>query len=66
MNSKIWIIVIGLFASSILVNVFSIYLRYQELKFAEENNRRVHEENMMIVDSIAKQLKMIEDASRND
>lgn len=67
MNSKYWVIVVFvLFAMSIAVNFYAIYLRHEQIRMEEEHIQKVHEENMLIINSITKQLKMIEDATKND
>lgn len=67
MNSKYWVIVVFvLFAMSIAVDFYAIYLRHEQIRMEEEHIQKVHEENMLIINSITKQLKMIEDATKND
>lgn len=63
MNSKYWVIALFVFlAASIAVDFYAIYLRHEQIRMEEEHIQKVHEENMLIINSITKQLKMIEDA----
>ena len=67
MNSKYWVIVVFVFlAASIAVDFYAIYLRHEQLRMEEAHIQKVHEENMLIINSIAKQLKMIEEATKNE
>jgi len=67
MNTKFWVVVVVVFlAASIAVDFYAIYLRHEQIRIEEEHNQKVHEENMLILNGIAKELKMIEDATKND
>jgi len=64
MNTKYWIVVVVVFlAASIAVDFYAIYLRHEQIRIEEEHIQQVHEENMMIINSISKMLK---EATKND
>lgn len=66
MNLKYWGVVVVVFlAASIAVDFYAIYLRHEQIRIEEEHIQQVHEENMMIINSIAKQLKLIQDERKN-